>query len=475
LLSVAGPAAQFRHPWPRRNPAPRQHPEEHAVSRWEYQDTATNQINTAGYAYDAAGNMTNDGFHSYTYDAEGNMTAVDGGQTASYLYNAQNQRVRAVTSGGATEYVFNAAGQRVSEWNGTTRAQLKGKYYWGAMPVAYYAGGAAHFEHQDWLGTERMRTAYNGSVESTFTSLPWGDGQAATGTDTDANHYAGLDHDTETDTDHAQYRQYANVQGRWLSPDPYSGSYDLSNPQSMNRYAYVENNPLANVDPLGLVTPVQWILQQIQTAMGGGGFTTYNAGLTQANSGYFGNYSNEFGILTSTTTTNGTYGGNPSQVIPNPDYNPNDPNSSQYLALIDAAWHFTTYPAGLDLIAMLQNGNQVTAPTAPNNVAHTALAGSFNIPTPIPGVIIDIPLAIIPSTHKFCAGIGGGVGSPGFSGGVVYSSQNIEGVLSGYSTSGSGQAGAFGSQVIVNSSGIAGGNSVGSPGAAITGSYSWCF
>ena len=39
-----------------------------------------------------AGDMTNDKFHTFTYDAEGNITAVDGGSTASYLYNALNQR-----------------------------------------------------------------------------------------------------------------------------------------------------------------------------------------------------------------------------------------------------------------------------------------------------------------------------------------------------------------------------------------------
>jgi hypothetical protein len=55
-------------------------------------------------------------------------------------------------------------------------------------------------------------------VEGSFTSLPFGDGQTASGTDGDANHFATLDHDTESDTDHAQFRQYSNIQGRWLSP-----------------------------------------------------------------------------------------------------------------------------------------------------------------------------------------------------------------------------------------------------------------
>jgi RHS repeat-associated protein len=179
------------------------------------------------------------------YNAEGNITAVDPGNTPP-----------------TEAYIAN--GQRVSEWNGTTRVQLKGKYYWGGKPVAFYTTAAsgsagAHFEHQDWMGTERLRTAYNANgnptytVEGTFTSLPWGDGPpSGTGSDLDANHYATLDHDSETDTDHAQFRQYSNTQGRWLSPDPYGGSYNASNPQSFNRYVYAMNNPLSNIDPSGL-------------------------------------------------------------------------------------------------------------------------------------------------------------------------------------------------------------------------------
>jgi RHS repeat-associated protein len=118
-------------------------------------------------------------------------------------------------------------------------------------------------EHQNYLGTERMRTMptgpYNSSspnyaVEATYADQPFGDNKLTipTGADTDANHYAFLDTDKETATDHADFRQYSNAQGRWMAPDPYDGSYDPINPQSLNRYVYAMNSPLSLLDPSGL-------------------------------------------------------------------------------------------------------------------------------------------------------------------------------------------------------------------------------
>jgi RHS repeat-associated protein len=50
------------------------------------------------------------------------------------------------------------------------------------------------------------------------------------------------------------FRKHSPSQGRWISPDPLGvGAVDPTNPQSWNRYAYVANNPLSFVDPLGLL------------------------------------------------------------------------------------------------------------------------------------------------------------------------------------------------------------------------------
>ncbi len=236
-------------------------------NRWQENTTnggqnsfnANNQI--TGYNYDAAGNQLADVMHSYTYDAEGNILKVDNGSTAVYVYDALNRRVSSQTTSGVTEYTFDYAGRRISSWLASNNFGIEGRIYWDGMPIAFHAANNyTYFQHQDWMGTERMRTDYAGAVADTDVSLPFGDAFSESFSEAyanqDNNHFAGLEWDTETLTDHAQFRQYAELQGNWMSPDPYDGSYNFSNPQSFNRYSYVLNNPLSLTDPLGLNPPV---------------------------------------------------------------------------------------------------------------------------------------------------------------------------------------------------------------------------
>ena len=65
--------------------------------------------------------------------------------------------------------------------------------------------------------------------------------------------FTGKERDAESGLDHFQFRNYASTMGRWMIPDP-AGlmAVDVENPQTLNRYSYVTNNPLSFVDPLGL-------------------------------------------------------------------------------------------------------------------------------------------------------------------------------------------------------------------------------
>lgn len=66
--------------------------------------------------------------------------------------------------------------------------------------------------------------------------------------------FALLERDESTGLDHTRFRKYDSFAGRWTSPDPYGRSMRTSNPQSLNRYAYVGNDPVNSVDPTGLFT-----------------------------------------------------------------------------------------------------------------------------------------------------------------------------------------------------------------------------
>ena len=64
----------------------------------------------AGFAYDASGNMTNDGLNTYTYDAESRIKTMNG-SGATYSYDGAGLRVKKVASGVTTRYIY--SGTRV--------------------------------------------------------------------------------------------------------------------------------------------------------------------------------------------------------------------------------------------------------------------------------------------------------------------------------------------------------------------------
>jgi RHS repeat-associated protein len=130
------------------------------------------------------------------------------------------------------------------------------EYGWASPHLATYVGGtggSTYLDLVDWVGTERMRVNSNQSSQETCTGLPFGDMQSCTGTDESPMHFTGQQWDSEDNLTTFWFRSDSTTQGRWSAMDP-SGlaAVDPGNPQTWNRYAYVTNNPLRNIDPLGL-------------------------------------------------------------------------------------------------------------------------------------------------------------------------------------------------------------------------------
>ena len=71
-----------------------------------------------------------------------------------------------------------------------------------------------------------------------------------------AHHFTGKERDAESGNDYFEARYYSSSMGRFMSPD-YSDApvavpfATLSNPQTLNLYSYVGNNPLSITDPFG--------------------------------------------------------------------------------------------------------------------------------------------------------------------------------------------------------------------------------
>jgi RHS repeat-associated protein len=71
------------------------------------------------------------------------------------------------------------------------------------------------------------------------------------GTDTVRKQFTGYERDGETGLDFAKARYFASSHGRFTSPDDFARDTVLADPQSLNKYGYVRNNPLRYVDPTG--------------------------------------------------------------------------------------------------------------------------------------------------------------------------------------------------------------------------------
>jgi RHS repeat-associated protein len=126
------------------------------------------------------------------------------------------------------------------------------------------SGNGVHWLVPDHLGTPRIVLDQTGSLSGVklHDYLPFGEELFAdTGGRTTAMGYTGdgvrqqftqKERDVETGLDYFINRYYSSTQGRFTSVDPTLGSIDITNPQTLNRYTYALNNPLAYIDPDGL-------------------------------------------------------------------------------------------------------------------------------------------------------------------------------------------------------------------------------
>lgn len=202
-----------------------------------------------GFSYDAAGNLTNDLGQTFTYDATGQQaTAAYGGYSLQQNYDGDGLRVKKSENGGNTYYLRSTVlGGQVVEELTNKGAMARAYVYLGGQVLAVVMKGRVsnivYWMHEDPVTKSKRVTNSLGSVVSTIEMDPWGaDTTRSNNAAFQPRKFTSYERDGNG-SDEAMFRRSNRWHSRFDQPDPYDGSYSLTNPQSLNRYAYVQNDP----------------------------------------------------------------------------------------------------------------------------------------------------------------------------------------------------------------------------------------
>jgi len=208
---------------------------------------------TSNY-YDTNGNLKNDLTHTYAWDADGNNLSTDG-TAVTVIYDALDRMIEQTRGSSHNQIVYGPYGMKLALMNGQSLVNAFVKLPGGARAV-YGSSGLAYYRHADHPGSSRLATTPTRTKYYDVAYAPYGEDYNGSGTQDLA--FTDQNQDTvkggwSANLYDFMFREYRTGHGRWASPDPAGiGVVNPSNPQSWNRYAYVTNNPLLFVDPLGL-------------------------------------------------------------------------------------------------------------------------------------------------------------------------------------------------------------------------------
>jgi RHS repeat-associated protein len=209
---------------------------------------------TVNYTWDAAGNLTNDGLRTYTYDAAGRQKEAGATGQNTVGYDGDGQRVRKIENWGTPVYYVRSSVLKNAAMEVVGGTLARAYVYTGKKLVALQGtDGQFYWVHQDHLNSARKLTNTSGAVVYRGEFDPHGQALLETGSALlNSRKYTGYERDQATGLDYARARMYQSNTARFTSPDPTSlRSADPRRPESLNRYSYVENDPINAVDPGG--------------------------------------------------------------------------------------------------------------------------------------------------------------------------------------------------------------------------------
>jgi RHS repeat-associated protein len=230
-----------------------------SVENIDYTYNADNRLLTGGtttFNYDNNGNLvtkTVEGNASaYTWDYNNMLTQlVGGGNTFSYKYDGVGNRIAKTVNSVETRYVIDPSGALanvLAETNAT--GSITAYYVYGLGLIAKITPvGQALLYHYDGIGSTIATTDSSGNAVNKYAYDAFGKVLEQEEVEVNPFTYVGRFGvmDEGNGLLYMRARYYDPETGRFINKDP------IGLVGGINMYAYVTNNPINFVDPLGLV------------------------------------------------------------------------------------------------------------------------------------------------------------------------------------------------------------------------------
>jgi RHS repeat-associated protein len=211
-------------------------------------DNEPTKFNGVTQTYDYNGNLTADGTDTYTWDARNHLTAIGGGATASFVYDAFERRMNKTVGGTTTQFLYDRLNP-VQELNGASPPAATANLLTGLGIDEYFtrtASGTTSTLLADALGSTIGLVGSGGTIATNYTYQPFGATTAGGASNTNPYQFTGRENDA-TGLYFNRARYYSPTLQRFIAQDPIG--FGGGDP---NLYSYAFNDPLAFMDPLGL-------------------------------------------------------------------------------------------------------------------------------------------------------------------------------------------------------------------------------
>ncbi|MGO9641417.1 MAG: RHS repeat-associated core domain-containing protein [Candidatus Acidiferrales bacterium] len=219
----------------------------------------------------------------------------------NYTNEGQEQRVSKV---GSKLYWYGAGSEILAETDASGNTTAEYIFFGGKRVAMLPAGSTAQFYVEDSLGTSRIVTTNTGVVCYDADFYPYGGERPYINSCTQNNYkFEGKERDVETSigpgntngNDDFGARYYSNRFGRWLSADwsnvpvpvPYA---NLTNPQTLNLYAMVADDPESFADLDGHIATFMYQLANPEAG-------AWDPSIAEAMSDQYGLTREEFNLL----------------------------------------------------------------------------------------------------------------------------------------------------------------------------------